>query len=73
MGLQMLLASRNIQLHDNHNTMKTRSNVEHPSITAVRARGLSTLPVPVTADLMGRLKVKGDRALLNRFAACFPR
>lgn len=28
---------------------------------------------PVVAVLMGRLKIKGDRALLDRFAACFPR
>jgi epoxyqueuosine reductase QueG len=28
---------------------------------------------PVLAVLMGRLKTKGDRALLDRFAACFPR
>ena len=28
---------------------------------------------PVLAVLTGRLKVRGDRSLLGRFAACFPR
>jgi putative sterol carrier protein len=28
---------------------------------------------PVMAVLTGRLKTRGDRALLSRFAACFPR
>jgi putative sterol carrier protein len=28
---------------------------------------------PVLAVLTGRLKTRGDRALLSRFAACFPR
>ena len=28
---------------------------------------------PVVAVLTGRLRVQGKRALLDRFAACFPR
>jgi hypothetical protein len=37
---------------------------DHPTVRALAGRAVPDA---------GRLKVKGDRSLLGRFAACFPR
>jgi alkyl sulfatase BDS1-like metallo-beta-lactamase superfamily hydrolase len=53
-------------------------HVGRPDVS-VRADGQVWLDIvakkrnPVLAVLTGRLKVKGDRSLLGRFASCFPR
>ncbi len=48
---------------------------DHPALAAARDRGPLPTPAPRSLEqvLRRRLRISGDRRLLARFAACFPR
>ncbi|MEA5389926.1 hypothetical protein VB738_01505 [Cyanobium gracile UHCC 0139] len=48
---------------------------DHPALAAARERGPLPTPAPRSLEqvLRRRLRISGDRRLLARFAACFPR